>query len=144
MWGWGANILPYIEQQNLYNQLNVGSNRLDQTIVALVTAGNEALLQTPLSTYVCPSDQGGPTMDGGQVNGGTGRNFTGVGGLPTSFRVSKSNYVGVCGYWDVDSTTNNGVLSRGSKVRFDLPSRMEPVTRSQPVSVTSAVLKAHG
>jgi prepilin-type N-terminal cleavage/methylation domain-containing protein len=49
-WQWGALILPYVEQQNLYNQLGV-----------TLTPNNAPpsatpLTQTPLSVYRCPSD----------------------------------------------------------------------------------------
>ena len=58
-WGWGAFILPYIEQQNLYSQLSPG------TPVALPTAatlfGGAPLLQKPLKTFLCPSNPGPPT-----------------------------------------------------------------------------------
>src|SRR5215510_8064605 len=48
-WSWGTLILPFIEQDNLYKQLNPD----------LVTPGGptvNALTQTRISVYRCPSD----------------------------------------------------------------------------------------
>lgn len=55
LWSWGAFILPYIEQGNLYNYLQPGPTLLE------THAGNPAglqALQTPIATYRCPSDNG--------------------------------------------------------------------------------------
>jgi len=51
-------ILPFIEQQPLHSQLNVGN-------ISLTQAGNNAtllaLMNTPLASFRCPSDVGQPT-----------------------------------------------------------------------------------
>ncbi|MEP3480899.1 MAG: DUF1559 domain-containing protein [Fuerstiella sp.] len=105
MWGWSASILPQIEQKNLAEQLGISDNRLSDV---LADANLRTLLQSPLAAFVCPSDPGSELMDGGQLNGGTGRNMTGNGGAPTAFRVAKSNYIGNCGYNDVNRQNDNG------------------------------------
>jgi len=115
MWGWGAHLLPQIEQSNLHDQLRVGEQDLTQT---LTNTALRPLVQTKLSGFICPSDTGNHLMSGGQMNGGRGRNFRGDAMLPGGFRVAKSNYIGVCGYWDVDDRSNNGVLYRGSSISF--------------------------
>jgi prepilin-type N-terminal cleavage/methylation domain-containing protein/prepilin-type processing-associated H-X9-DG protein len=48
-WGWAAFILPYIEQDNLYRQLN-----LSQPVQ------KSPAIQTMVKVYVCPSDQTPP------------------------------------------------------------------------------------
>lgn len=111
-WGWGAFVLPHIEQDNLFAQLGVGNRTLHDFIVS---GGSNTLLQTPLSVFVCPSDEGGPMMNGPRLNGGSGRHFAGNGGLPNNFRVSKSNYVAVAGTGSVQDTNNDGVMFRGSR-----------------------------
>lgn len=105
MWGWSASILPQLEQKNMADQLGIGTNRLREV---LQDATLRNVLQTPIGAYICPSDPGGELMDGGQLNGGSGRNMRGNGGAPAAFRVAKSNYIGNCGYNDVNRRNNNG------------------------------------
>src|SRR5262249_7846941 len=45
--GWGIFLLPYIEQDNLYRQYSMKQ--------PFVTAGNQAAIQVPVKTLVCPS-----------------------------------------------------------------------------------------
>jgi prepilin-type N-terminal cleavage/methylation domain-containing protein/prepilin-type processing-associated H-X9-DG protein len=47
-WGWAAYLLPYIEQQNLYNRIN-----FNQTVGM---GGNAQVSQQLISIYLCPSD----------------------------------------------------------------------------------------
>src|SRR5262245_7463146 len=48
-WGWAAFLLPYVEQNNLYRQLN-----LNQPVP------KSPAIQTPVMVYLCPSDQTPP------------------------------------------------------------------------------------
>jgi prepilin-type N-terminal cleavage/methylation domain-containing protein len=54
-WAWSAYLLPFIEQQGLYGQLNISVNTL-QNAVNDVPPGALKLIQTPIKTYRCPSD----------------------------------------------------------------------------------------
>src|SRR5437660_4939753 len=47
-WGWAAFLLPYIEQDNLYNQINFTKG--------VATGTNVQVAQVPLTIYQCPSD----------------------------------------------------------------------------------------
>ncbi|HJZ57539.1 MAG TPA: DUF1559 domain-containing protein [Gemmataceae bacterium] len=74
-WGWGTLILPYIEQQPLFNQLNPN---LTGT-VAMPGAKTSPLFTQTIPTYVCPTDTG-PAING-SMNTGTNNGY------------AKSNYV---------------------------------------------------
>jgi len=50
-WSWIARLLPYIEQDNLYRQLNFNLPITDTT-----GTNNSALIQVPIKTLLCPSD----------------------------------------------------------------------------------------
>ncbi len=57
-WSWMSRILPFIEQQNLYNNLNVGVNTLRQS---------QQYVSTQIKTFLCPTDdysKRGPRLDG--------------------------------------------------------------------------------
>ncbi len=67
-WSWAQQILPYIEQGNLYDQLNVGAtNTIPNDPANLPDANDyttalpntpEALLTTKIPVYFCPSASG--------------------------------------------------------------------------------------
>jgi prepilin-type N-terminal cleavage/methylation domain-containing protein/prepilin-type processing-associated H-X9-DG protein len=47
-WGWAAFLLPFVEQQNVYNQINFSQG---------ITSGNNATIaQLALKIYLCPAD----------------------------------------------------------------------------------------
>jgi prepilin-type N-terminal cleavage/methylation domain-containing protein len=67
-WPWSMRLLPYIEQQALFNQLNVGNgvtipnaaaNMTNQADYRTAKGGtNEALLTQPIAAFMCPSANG--------------------------------------------------------------------------------------
>jgi prepilin-type N-terminal cleavage/methylation domain-containing protein/prepilin-type processing-associated H-X9-DG protein len=81
-WGWAALLLPYVEQQNIYNQINFS--------VRVGLGPNAAVSQLPLKIYQCPSD-------------GYQQNFT---VWPTAVVVAHGNYVGGNGW--VETFMNSG------------------------------------
>lgn len=125
-WSWGALILGFIEQAPVRDQLRVGPIPLWEN---LGTPTGLATLQTPISTFVCPSDVGPPLNNFGAAidpafatyekrvtSDGTDR-----------IEIAKSNYVGVA--CSSNSTTPpsgdelsygppTGVLFSNSAVRF--------------------------
>ncbi len=120
--GWGARILPQLEQGALADQLGVGKAHPTEnrkwTLHDFINSNPSLarqLLQTRLSVFICPSDGRNPLMDGGRLNGGSGRHFNGrANGLNNNFRIAKSNYIAVCGSGNVSDRTNNGVIYRTS------------------------------
>jgi len=53
-WAWGAFLLPFIEQNTLYEQAGIGSGQLLEKHVAEAS--------TPIPTYRCPSDGRAPKV----------------------------------------------------------------------------------
>lgn len=59
-WGWGAMILPQIDQAPLFAQLNVGATHFVDAVQVPATLD---LLQTSIAGYRCPSDAGGEILN---------------------------------------------------------------------------------
>lgn len=53
-------ILPYIEQQPLYNQLKWNSHHYDGAVIAPATVSPLAVSRTKLAAFLCPSDKDAP------------------------------------------------------------------------------------
>jgi len=86
-WGWGAFVLPYIEQAALYNQANIGSGGKLESVVGTVP------LMT-LAVYRCPSDPA-PLIRVGNPQA----------------RWATSNYKGNCGHRNcLFSETSGGTI----------------------------------
>ena len=99
-WGWGAMILPYMEQEAVHQTIKVGDLRVTE---ALDNATMRAAMQVPITTYRCPSDVA-PDVQ------------TGFRWLPDSqgnqIFTATSNYVGAHGSWSVEYTP---ILSTNEK-----------------------------
>jgi prepilin-type N-terminal cleavage/methylation domain-containing protein/prepilin-type processing-associated H-X9-DG protein len=59
-WGWGALILPFMEQGPLAEQLQVPQRELHEV---MLTPEGRRLAATSLPVYLCPSDHAPPTND---------------------------------------------------------------------------------
>lgn len=99
-WGWGAYLLPYVEQNNRYRQITLTRDIADPLHATVRT--------TSLRVYLCPSD-GPPAATFTVVNDA---------GNPLC-QVAFGNYVGVGGIYEVTGfpDTNTGVLLRNSQYR---------------------------
>lgn len=101
-WGWGAMILPWLDQMSIYNRIQPLANPLN-TIVG--DAAAIAAMQMPLASFRCPSD-GGSAVNAGMGYGGTSTWGTGL---------ARSNYVGVFGSGQLNTVAmGEGVLYRNS------------------------------
>ncbi|HXD89117.1 MAG TPA: DUF1559 domain-containing protein [Urbifossiella sp.] len=99
-WGWAAFLLPYLEQGNLFNQIDFNKG--------IGTGGNAIAAQQPLTIFQCPSD---PLQQSFTV-------------WPTNVVVAHSNYVGCNGSQECfvnaggANPANNGVFYRNSRNNF--------------------------
>jgi prepilin-type N-terminal cleavage/methylation domain-containing protein/prepilin-type processing-associated H-X9-DG protein len=101
-WGWGALVLPQLEQENLFRQIDQTRDIRDPAHAVVRT--------TPLSVFRCPSDQ--------PANGDT---FQAVadGGAPLA-RLAFANYVAFGGTYEVTGypDVNTGTFLRNSGYRL--------------------------
>lgn len=126
--GWGALMLPFVEEENLHTQLGV----TQRSLAHVYHSGDHGIYRNIVQTYRCPSDTGDDTVGGGShsiwTNGANG--FS-----------SRSSYVGNYGYekdgpgqnqasagggnhsnsgdpgiWG--TTKGDGVLYQNSRIRF--------------------------
>ncbi len=100
-WAWGAYLLPYIEQGNLFQQIH-----FDQPVTS---AANAAAVQKLIPVYLCPSDQT-PTSP-----------FTVADGFGAALtQMAPSSYSACAGddQDDVFAATGQGVFYRNSQTRF--------------------------
>ncbi len=107
-WGWGTFILPYVEQDPLYRLLDPDSRTFGGLPPSNQFARPNALTQTRLKVYRCPSDTG-PDLNPFRL-------------LPADGSFATSNYRAICGT-DSDGAfrvneDRNGVLFQNSRVAF--------------------------
>jgi prepilin-type N-terminal cleavage/methylation domain-containing protein/prepilin-type processing-associated H-X9-DG protein len=123
-WSWSTLMLPYLEQQAIYDRLRVsqtfqkppdgtrgGKRNLCDVFMAAQTNPTELVpLQTPLPVFRCPSDDtpdtvpfdGSPRVPRTDDSGKWERHFNGMNSqqLTPQFTPSTSNYVGSRGFID--------------------------------------------
>jgi prepilin-type N-terminal cleavage/methylation domain-containing protein/prepilin-type processing-associated H-X9-DG protein len=97
-WGWPALLLPYLEQDNLFRQIN-----LAQPVAA------SPAIQVRVPTYLCPADSPPPGAFG--LSDATGTLVA---------LAAPSSYAGTVGddSSDCADPTGNGVFYRNSRTRF--------------------------
>lgn len=107
-YGWCVAIMPYMEQQAFYDQLDPGGIPLYQRYVSGATAADKALLQQKFGALRCPSDTGKDLAN--SINFGSNDYFD----------VALTNYVASAGYGGYPTTTNDsrGVFYGNSWNRF--------------------------
>jgi prepilin-type N-terminal cleavage/methylation domain-containing protein/prepilin-type processing-associated H-X9-DG protein len=97
-WGWGAFLLPYLEQDSLSRQFDLGQ-----------PVPSSPAIQTVLKAYLCPADA--PPTSAFSITGPTGAGVA---------LAAPSSYAATCGpdASDVADPTGLGVFYRNSRTRF--------------------------
>lgn len=123
-WGWAANLLPYMEGTNLYNQI-------DERF-AIEEGVHDGVRTTVIPTFTCPSD---PFPNVFTITEGHGHHHHPITSWDDDdddhqegvdhegdplFDVSKSNYVAMFGNFEIHDAPyrGNGMFFGNSKVRF--------------------------
>jgi prepilin-type N-terminal cleavage/methylation domain-containing protein len=116
-WGWGAFILPQLEQSSLFDQLQVSQRDLDQT---LRDGSLNTLVQTTLNVFRCPSDVA-PDLNNKRSFNNPYNSFFANGPA----HLATSNYIAVHGtrwstpqQWIANGRDPLGAFWGDSKVRF--------------------------
>lgn len=95
-WGWGAMLLPFLEQSALFENLNIGNVTVRQN---LNNATTRQLMVTPISAFICPSDPGPGVNDFRKLpstaaSDATSADPSGRSGWAEAYATAKSNYLG--------------------------------------------------
>jgi prepilin-type N-terminal cleavage/methylation domain-containing protein len=108
-WGWAVAVLPYMEENNLYTS---GLRRE----LPIIDPANDPARRHVLSGFLCPSDPGEPRFMIGQPPGSEENLDSG----PALFEVSRSNYVGMFGTFEIEEApgAGDGLFFYHSRMRF--------------------------
>ncbi|MCA9131095.1 MAG: DUF1559 domain-containing protein [Planctomycetales bacterium] len=112
-WGWHVLMMPFIEQNNLYTQLNVNSVSLFSYLSA-ATPAQLAVLQQDISVFRCPSDSGDQTAKSARHWGG---GLGAVAGGHGNWQSGLTNYV-----------SSRGTRNNPQTVRDTFGMMMEPIS----------------
>ena len=127
LWGWGTMIMPFMDQGNWFEALNVGPSTF-QECANDVVGGRRALIEKPMSMWQCPSDPHGPinrnrpfvvNATDGLCNGMV---------LTQELFAAKSNYVGCNGH-----NNNDGIFDSGSNRRIRIRDITDGTSNTQMV-----------
>jgi prepilin-type N-terminal cleavage/methylation domain-containing protein len=125
-WGWATALMPYMEQTNVYQRLDLN--------VEIIAPQNMPLIQTVIPTYICPSDPTPTVFQIAEAHDHDHDHLVGamyfdeddhdephnVDDGEKLFAIAKSNYVGVFGTGEVHESPYNsdGAFWGNSRVRM--------------------------
>ncbi len=119
-WAWSAYLLPYLEQGNLWQQLDFRTTPYALTTVGGQAVQNQLLTATPLPVYNCPTDArpAAAANNAGSAGSGAGTALTAL----TSYQGCLGAFDGApCNTSGTEVTLdsrNNGILVVNGSVSF--------------------------
>jgi len=116
-WGWGAMILPSIEQSALYDSINFGSGT--------AVGNNLQLIATPIASWRCPSEVGPDQL-------------IGVPATHPPFDLASGNYCGSAGVLTAMSCMTISKICDGTSKTFLLGERVVQTGSNGSLPFTSA------
>jgi prepilin-type N-terminal cleavage/methylation domain-containing protein len=102
-WGWGAFLLPFIEQNELFQSLTPDSPTT--FLEALADPAKRGIVQTRIPLMICPSDNAPP------LNSARPMNANG-----TTVELATANYVGIRGLDWISRPDGGGAFNSGTSV----------------------------
>ena len=102
--GWGAMILPFMEQENLFGLLKNGTNAWNDNWWLKYDVNGNALASNVIPSFICGSDA---APDGNYNLGWTHKNIVAAGGR----LYAKSNFVVACGACNSNQSTDRAFVS---------------------------------
>ncbi len=102
-WGWAAQLLPNVEQDNLFKQINFS--------LPIEHPANAVVRTQTVKTYLCPVENSLASLAVGTRDASTGRLLT------TICAVAPANYIGSYGVGE-PGIDGDGIFFRGSVVRI--------------------------
>ncbi|MFO0922960.1 MAG: DUF1559 domain-containing protein [Pirellulales bacterium] len=113
-WGWSVALLPYLEQNSVYNQIN--------QLVAIEDDIHEPVRKYVIPTFICPSDIGDHLFGIGEGDGHHGHShaLSGIDSGDILFMISKGNYSGCFGTAEIEENPYlaDGVFFGNSVIKF--------------------------
>ncbi|QDT63780.1 DUF1559 domain-containing protein [Calycomorphotria hydatis] len=122
-WGWPVHLLPFLEQQSLYQKLDVSSKMIAANLDA------DDIDQTAISSFICPSDanssQLSPINDSGPCEVACSRHMfdstigVGYSSYPGSFGSNRLHYDGYTAEFHITNPDAcNGMFCAGKSIRL--------------------------
>jgi prepilin-type N-terminal cleavage/methylation domain-containing protein len=108
-WAWGAMILPFVEQQQTYEKLDITNNRLSAYFSSTNPIYNN-ILRKPISVFICPSDDHKKIHDN-NLAGHSTANMADSSNNPNALQTSAGYAVAISNYVVMNNSDRAVVIS---------------------------------